>query len=450
MKDLLKKWLNGTAIWSEEKKLRQATEQDHFLAEAMEGYDTFPLSDHTAKIEQLKGRIRKPQQEKGILIPLRRIAAAAAIIGVIGTFIWVQRAVEQPAILSQHIDKVEAPIDPQENIESAISNIKAEEESQTTKIFADNVPETKISTPQKNALPKPVNPPTTKLNSPISKPSSTNLFDTGEPIADSEMAANQEIVEIDLPAAASLPETPVIAPTPESAPVATKIISKAEVVVTEFEPASDVAFSTRAPNIERRAAAKEEVAKKKRATPADTKVNYYVGQVQNEDGQPMHDVKIIGLNTSFKTTSKFSGDFILQADQPLTKIAVSKDGFHTRKIAINQYSDFLNVSLVKKTTTDPANPEMETLAPKPQAGFKDFFKYLENNRMHPTGAKTKGIERDVEIRFYIDENGTPTDLKVTNPDIYGFDKEAIRLLKEGPKWMPVNSHARYYVPFELE
>ncbi len=449
MKDLLKKWLNGTATWSEEKKLRQATEQDHFLAEAMEGYDTFPLSDHTAKIERLKGRIRQPQQEaKGTLIPLRRIAAAAAIIGVIGTFVWVQNALEQPVVLSQHIDKVEAPIAPQENIESTISTIEAQEENLASETFADNTPLPKINTPQKNALPKPVNPPTEKLKSPVNPPSATTFFDTDEPIADAEIATNKELVEIDLPTAASLPETPVIIPTSESTPAATKILVEAEMAVTEPEPAADVAYSTQAPNLERRAAVKEATAKKKRATPTDTKINYYVGQVQNEDGQPMHNVKIIGLNTPFKTTSKLSGDFILQADQPLTKIVVSKDGFHTRKIAINQYSDFLNVALVKKTTTDPANPEMETKAPKPQAGFKAFFKYLEKNRRHPAGAKD--MERDVEIRFYIDENGTPTNLKVTNPDVYGFDKEAIRLLENGPKWMPVNSHARYYVPFELE
>jgi len=129
---------------------------------------------------------------------------------------------------------------------------------------------------------------------------------------------------------------------------------------------------------------------------------------------------------------------------------VSKDGFHTRKVDINQYSDFLNIALVRQSTfpADVADSKAALLEPKPVTGFMDFFKYLENNRIYPKGVK--GIERNVEIHFYIDENGTPTNLEVVNPDLYGFDKEAIRLLENGPKWKPVNSSARYYIPFELE
>ena len=109
MKDLLKKWINGNVTWTEEKQLRQAAENDHFLAEAMEGYDAFPTTDHAAKIEQLKGRFRQPKKEtKGMIITLSRVAAAAAIIGVIGTLFWVQNRLEEPAILSQQIEKREA------------------------------------------------------------------------------------------------------------------------------------------------------------------------------------------------------------------------------------------------------------------------------------------------------------------------------------------------------
>jgi len=120
MKDLLKKWLNGGVTWSEEKKLRQAAEQDHFLAEAMEGYDAFPITDHAAKIKQLKGRFGSAKkEEKGLVFSLSRIAAAAAIIGVIGTFFWVQRAIEDPTAISQSIEEIEAPT-PSQNTKEAI------------------------------------------------------------------------------------------------------------------------------------------------------------------------------------------------------------------------------------------------------------------------------------------------------------------------------------------
>ena len=436
MKDLLKKWLNGTATWSEEKKLRQAAKQDHFLAEAMEGYDAFPINDHAAKIEQLKGRFRKSQKaEKGTVFSLARIAAAAAVIGVIGTLFWVQQEVEQPEILSQNAEKIETPV-PQNSFEDNFSNgeanvVENSKEDNTTK---NNTLEIENN---KNGLPKPIVQQTPKPN----KPSNTlKKMEIADP-------ANEEMTETNIQPTVALSESVDVVPSPENKPI--PLVVEA---ARKSEPAASAITKAPMPGPAMEKSRTSAVtARKRTATSPFEKINYYVGKVQNEDGQPLFDVKIIGLNTSFKTTTTIKGDFVLQANQPLNKIAVSKDGFHTRKIAINQYSDFLNVSLVKKSTTIPSDDlAMETIAPKPEEGLVNFFKYLAEHRKYPVGAKAKGIERDVEIRFYIDENGTPTDLKVTNPDIYGFDKEAIRLLKEGPKWQPANSHARYYVPFELE
>ena len=176
-----------------------------------------------------------------------------------------------------------------------------------------------------------------------------------------------------------------------------------------------------------------------------------MGQIRNEDGQPMEAAKIEGLNTSFNTISAQNGEFRLAVDSPLTSIAITKDGFHTRKIDVHQYTDFLNIALVRKSTflEETMDRKEAALGPQPAAGFVDFFKYLADNRTYPAAAKEKGLERTVEIHFYIYENGEPTNLKVVNPDEYGFDKEAIRLLENGPKWMPVNSPAQYFISFEL-
>ena len=59
MKNSLKKWLAGAATWEEEKKLRRAAANDDFLAEAMEGYDAFPNSNHSTNIDRLKSRLSK-------------------------------------------------------------------------------------------------------------------------------------------------------------------------------------------------------------------------------------------------------------------------------------------------------------------------------------------------------------------------------------------------------
>ncbi len=443
MKDLLKKWLNGGVTWSEEKKLRQAAEQDHFLAEAMEGYDAFPITDHAAKIKQLKGRFGSAKkEEKGLVFSLSRIAAAAAIIGVIGTFFWVQRAIEDPTAISQSIEEIEAPTPSQNTKEAIVLNETTANEPTSNKIEATN----------NNSLPKPIIQQTTNPNPTTEQAAISDAYNTtATPLAEttlppSEVAFNTTLSDKNITETTDIVEPSIIAAAPEN-----------KTTIEKYSPpesAADIAYDAPVAPIqeEKSSSTKRRSAKHREAAKIDN-INYYVGKVQNEDGQPMHAAKIEGMNTPFSTLSEINGEFTLETDIPLTTIAVSKDGFHTRKIAISQYSDFLNVGLNKKSAELPATAadlEAVILSPAPIAGFKDFFTYLEANQIYPAAAKAKGIERAVEVRFYIDKEGTPTQLKVTNPDSYGFDKEAIRLLKKGPKWMPVNSHARYYVPFELE
>jgi len=445
MKNLLNKWLGGSTTWDEEKQLRRTASNDDFLAEAMEGYDAFPNSNHAAAVDRLKARLPKgKQQNKGLLISLPRVAAAAAVIGLIGTLFWVQQRIEEPAILSQNSPQVNtsSPLEKTEAKESLFEEAPANEIIASAD-QAPNIP-SEIKINKEKSTNKPI----------LKKKSTPKPTITPEPLAN----VQEDYASAEADAAVSnLPSEPVVEevegiivmtePTPEKIVVkpaqevemaAEAATYDARVIASQGTPATsmDADATTKMPQLS------------KMKVIAPPKVNYYVGQVQNEDGQPLSGVKIVGLNTSFNTMTEMNGDFILKTDGQLTKIAVSKDGYHTRKIAINQYSDFLNVALVKKTTKVPGSEELLTSAPKPVQGFVHFFDYLAKNTVYPQAVKDRGMEREVEIRFFIDENGTPTDLKVSNPDAYGFDKEAIRLLENGPKWQPANSHARYYVHFE--
>ena len=442
MKKLLNKWLGGSTTWDEEKQLRRTASNDDFLAEAMEGYDAFPNSNHAAAIDRLKARLPKEkQQNKGLLVALPRIAAAAAVVGLIGTLFWIQPRVEEPSILSQN--------SPQVNTSSPLEKTEAKESLFQEAPINESIVAADQPTPTITSEPKIIKEKST--TKPILKKKSTP-----ESIIAPEPLAN---VQEDYASAEA--DAAVINSTPEPVVEAEDIIVMTEPAPEKIvvEPAQEVEMEAEAATYDARVIASQntpttsmdatkmpQLSKMKVIAPP--KVNYYVGQVQNEDGQPLSGVKIIGLNTSFNTMTELNGDFILKTDGQLTKIAVSKDGYHTRKIAINQYSDFLNVALVKKTTKVPGSDELVTSAPKPVQGFVHFFDYLAKNTVYPQAVKDRGMEREVEIRFFIDENGTPTDLKVSNPDAYGFDKEAIRLLKNGPKWQPANSHARYYVHFE--
>lgn len=72
---------------------------------------------------------------------------------------------------------------------------------------------------------------------------------------------------------------------------------------------------------------------------------------------------------------------------------------------------------------------------EPEQGWSTFDDYIAENLHAPEELKTKlssnGI---VELSFRVDKEGNPTNIAVTQSLCEKCDAEAIRLLKEGPKW----------------
>jgi len=455
MKNLLKKWIAGGTTWEEEKNLRQAATNDDFLAEAMEGYDAFPNGNHSENIARLKSRLPNAQnkQKERAIFTLPRIAAAAAMIGVVSTLFWVQNQIEQPAVLSEQIEEVATPT-PQRTIKP-VAEKPQQSDIQLIAKEETNFFKSKKTQPLPNKSPQPkakINQPNKSIEKDQPTKSGFADWETPSEPTESEMA-DVDIKESTIVAAPAPLESADIVTLSEPQPVEQVVENEPAVAATsarnvEVSP-SPAATSSFYAQAEQQAVQKKKTQARSKRKAKVEKVNLYTGQVQNEDGQPLHNVDIVGFDTESKTASQANGDFILQTTTPLSEITLSKDGFHTRKVLINQYSDFLNVSLSKKSTKVPSD-NLETIAPKPVKGLVHFYQYIDKNKVYPTIAKEKGIEREVEVRFMIDATGTPTDLKVVNPDSYGFDKEAVRLLQSGPKWIPTNSYARSFVSFELE
>nr|WP_260171746.1 energy transducer TonB [Pedobacter cryoconitis] len=81
----------------------------------------------------------------------------------------------------------------------------------------------------------------------------------------------------------------------------------------------------------------------------------------------------------------------------------------------------------------------------PVGGWVNLDTYLnDHNKLRGAG------DQLVELSFLVDNEGKPVDLKVTKGINKEFDEEAIRLIKEGPKWeQPKNKETRvtYTVSF---
>lgn len=103
-----------------------------------------------------------------------------------------------------------------------------------------------------------------------------------------------------------------------------------------------------------------------------------------------------------------------------------------------------------------ANPDIQARFP---GGENMFYKYLSNSLVFPARCIDDGISGTVKLRFVVNVQGNISDIKVLdeNKSCPEFTKEAIRVIRQSPKWVPaqikgkfVNSWMMIPVTFNLE
>ena len=120
-------------------------------------------------------------------------------------------------------------------------------------------------------------------------------------------------------------------------------------------------------------------------------------------------------------------------------------------IALNSYSqekkelDSITVnkdsSAIKDTSKKAAKIEVQASFPGGQVAWERYlFRNLRNevaeNNNAPNGTYT------VQISFIINVDGTVSDVTAKNDPGYGVGKEAIRVIKNSPKWIPGSQNGK--------
>ena len=89
--ELLKAWLRGDLQSRQEHDLYQATEDDPFLRDALQGYESFPEGQHSKRIDNIKNQLHQ-KKERRIILPIRIAAAAASILIVTMSVLWLTQS----------------------------------------------------------------------------------------------------------------------------------------------------------------------------------------------------------------------------------------------------------------------------------------------------------------------------------------------------------------------
>jgi hypothetical protein len=82
---------------------------------------------------------------------------------------------------------------------------------------------------------------------------------------------------------------------------------------------------------------------------------------------------------------------------------------------------------------DNKNELVDTTQPSFPGGMGMFFKYVGNNFKIPENFKGSG---KIYLKFIVEKDGSITDIEIIRDLGFGLGDEAVRVLKESPKWIP--------------
>ena len=405
-------YIRGLRKGKEAHRLEKESMQDPFLADAMDGYNQVE-GNHEQRIEKLRMQVSAHSAKKKNTYAITWSIAACLIIGfgISSYFLFLKKSMTDEVFIA--------------------------EESVSTKLAEPATP-TVPATPQKEIALA-----TTKV-----KTDSTPISEITARQADKkDMIAKIQTT--------SQPQGAPVAAVPMMEEVSEETAALQEVVATidTFESESDK---------------KMKMAKVATILPQN---NMIKGRVTDEKGEPLIGASVTYKGTNIGTITNMNGEFSLVKKDDKKRLTAEYIGYdpveirvdtsRTMLIAMNENKQTLNEVVVvgygakknKKSTTLGSVVKVEEQAekeitPQPVIGKRSYQKYLKENLVRPADEKCAQVKGKVVLTFLVNKEGRPFYIKVKESLCESADKEAIRLIQEGPDWIYGNKLAEVTVKFE--
>lgn len=440
----IEKYHKGLLSAAEMNKLERAALEDPFLADALDGYAENPV-DLAADLADLGKRLQQKKDEKKV-VPITgkggggaiwwRVAAMFIVIAGIGyggyRFAFnednKEMALENTDTQKQSAP-VQAPAAVNDSNTQALGNLSTETE-QSTLVDDQREPTTKAPTDHKNKdLAAPVQAAPAEVATLSIKQDTVALNEVAISSYKTEAKKSFEVSD------AAIPEFKK-----ESAAVARQ---RSAAVKQE----ADEALAMRNNN---------QFAQRQKAHGPDAgnRANIYRGQVVDAQQNPIPFANISNQVDNVGTYSDAQGRFALLSPDSVLKVQVRSLGFKDKNIALQnnaasnqvilQDDQSISAIVLNQKRLNSNTPSRQNNLvfdePQPEAGWYNYDSYLANNIRIPEDEFLKSKKQapnnvgEVQLSFEVSKQGRPINIKVEKSLCPACDKEAIRLLKEGPKW----------------
>ena len=176
--------------------------------------------------------------------------------------------------------------------------------------------------------------------------------------------------------------------------------------------------------------------------------NIFRGKVTDLQNNALPFANITNTQDHIGTYTDAQGNFVLTSPDSVMNVQVRSLGFEnnniqlrnnlsTNKVVLKDDRSLTEVVISnKKINSRLRDGNMVLEEPEPADGWSNYDTYLANNLNIPETYKGKQSASggEVELSFEVNQMGEPVNIKVEKSLCEVCDKEAIRLLKEGPKW----------------
>jgi hypothetical protein len=178
-------------------------------------------------------------------------------------------------------------------------------------------------------------------------------------------------------------------------------------------------------------------------------MNTFRGRVTDDsnNGIPFANVTTIPDNAG--TYADANGYFNFRSPDTVLDVQVRSIGFEnnvsrlrnaapTNQIVLEEDRSMNEVVLSNNRPNTEARARRSNVTleePEPADGWTNYDAYLANNLNVPDEYRSKpNPNPTVEVSFEVDQNGEPVNIRIERSLCKKCDNEAIRLIKEGPKW----------------
>ncbi len=413
--------------------MEKAALDDPFLADALEGYKPRQASMNT-DLSELRTRLsERTSREQGKLIPIAgskqgfnwwKLAAMVVLISGAGWLVFQLGFDKNETEIAQSTKKPATQEPPTDSAAPAGSTPTTITDSPVLYSTGKEESAKKTMQPERNYTPKPANNQNKSAEKEIAKektsPPATALAERVPGIAVEEQAQKKEQQERDI----------------------------ASVDRYRNQSKLPVADGPRAKSVELRKAQAAEGIYKLSEGRAYQQPNIFRGRVMDGQNNALPFSNITNTSDSIGTYADANGYFNLISPDSVLKVRISSIGFEPSIVSLETNVTGNNIKLEedrsslsevvisdKKVNSNRAKNNMVLSEVEPADGWSNYDLYLANNLNEPeVYKKESGIHGEVELSFEVNKLGEPINISVKKSLCDVCDKEAIRLLQQGPKW----------------